>query len=269
MHDLQHREWDLMNQPVQTTGTKVDPGMMRPKRPRRLDGGVAAWCVGAAVLLLASGFFRGAQANRLADSTGAEALSPFPLRDIPRTIDTWQVVEGSETMLDPQTTRITGSTDHVVRTYRDEMTGVTLSVLILYGPAGPVTPHTPQVCYPASGFAPVGDTVDRNIEFGSGEVAAFRSSVFAKSGGRSVIFQTVYHSYELDGAWSPTIENRNLRRRNPGVFKVQIQRRSFEQEIRGENEPIEAFVAKLLPVIEKMTRDAQSKPAAVAASKSA
>ena len=253
-----------MTEQVQATGTTTAAIAARPGRRRRLDGAVAAWCVAAALLLVGSGFYRGVQARRLADFTGSEANCPFPLHDIPRTIDTWQVIEGSETMLDPQTTRITGSTDHIIRTYRDEMTGVMLSVLILYGPAGPVTPHTPQVCYPASGFAAVGGMANRKVEYGNGQVAEFRSSVFAKSGGRSTVFQTVYHSYELDGAWSPTIENRKLRRRNPGVFKVQIQRRSLEQEIPGENEPIESFVAKLLPVIEKMAADDRPTPAPVA-----
>lgn len=245
-----------------TRSTTMGAPAAAPAQARRFDVAVAAWCVAAAVLLFGSGIYRGVQASRIGGSGESEAQSPFPLGEIPQSIDGWKVVEGSDTKLDTQTTRITGSTDHIIRTYCDEMTGVTLSVLILYGPADPVTPHTPQVCYPASGFAPVGDTVDRKIPYGSGEVADFRSSVFAKSGGRSMILQTVYHSYELDGAWSPAIDGRRVTRRNPGVFKVQIQRRSLPQEVRGENEPIEAFIAKLLPVIEKMKLEARSKPAA-------
>ena len=223
----------------------------------------------AGLLLAGSGFYRGAQASRFRDETGYQAESPFPLVEIPKVIDNWQVVEGSETKLDNQTTRITGSTDHVIRNYCDELTGVTLSVLILYGPAGPVTPHTPQVCYPASGFAPVGDVIDRTIRYGKDETADLRSSVFAKPVGRSVLFQTVYHTYELNGVWSPTIDNRKLPRRNPGVFKIQIQRVSREREARGENEPIESFVEKLLPVIEKLERDALAKSAPAGASRPA
>jgi hypothetical protein len=234
-------------------------GLVRPRRP---DRGIVAWCAAAVVLLAASGGYRIVQAGRFADETDHQALCPFPLRDIPRSIDTWKVVEGSETLLDPQTTRITGSTDHIMRVYADELTGVALSVLILYGPAGPVTPHTPQVCYPSSGFATVGGTVDRKVPLDGGGSADFRSSVFAKSGGRAMIYQTVYHTYEMNGVWSPAVENHKLPRRNPGVFKVQIQRRSFEGERRGDNEPIEAFVAKLLPVIDRMTAEAGNKATA-------
>lgn len=233
-----------------------------PATARRLNGGVIAWCAAAAVLLVGSGVFRVVQAARVVDDTGATAESPFPLRDIPKQIDTWRVLEGGDTQLDSQTTRITGSTDHILRTYCDEATGVTLSVLILYGPAEPVTPHTPQVCYPASGFAAVGDSVDTKVAYEQGKGADFRTAVFGKSGGRDLLLQTVYHSYRLNGEWSPIIDFRKLPRRNPGVFKVQIARRSFPQEPRGEDEPIEAFLAKLLPILERMNAEATTSPAA-------
>ena len=213
------------------------------------------WTLAASLCLIASGVVRGFQSLSYEEDKNFLATCPFPLKDIPRSFQGWHVLDGSETVLDPLTTRLTGSTDHVLSTYVDETTGVMLSVLVLFGPAEPVLPHTPQVCYPSSGFQPVGETVDRDIKIGDHQVATFRSSVFAKSGGRSIIRNAVYHSFLLDGQWSPSIAGRKLPRKSPGIFKVQIQRRVIEGEKRDGDEPIEDYLQKLLPLLDGMVKD--------------
>ena len=90
------------------------------------------------------------------------AASPFPLAEIPKTIGTWHVVEGSESHLDQDTARIAGSSDHFVRVYADSRE--TVSVLVLYGVASKVFGHTPIVCYPAAGYEPVRDSLKERRE---------------------------------------------------------------------------------------------------------
>ena len=220
--------------------------------------GVLIWGLVASLLLVGSGVVRAVQSSQYAAERDYLVECPFPLSKIPRAIDGWHVLEGSETVLDPLTTRITGSTDHVIRTYVDDMTGVMLSVLVLFGPAEPVLPHTPEICYPSSGFVASGGPIERDIEINDRETATFRSSIFVKSGGRSTIRQMVYHSFLLDGPWSPSVATRKFARKNPGIFKVQIQRRVNEGEKQDADEPIEDFVKKLLPTLEKMIHDPSS-----------
>ncbi len=234
-----------------------------PPAPPRMPAShinVLIWGVVASLLLVGSGVVRAVQSSQYAAEKDYLIECPFALSGIPRAIDAWHVLEGSETVLDPLTTRITGSTDHVIRTYVDDMTGVMLSVLVLFGPAGPVLPHTPQICYPSSGFVAVGGPIERDIKLEDQETATFRSSIFMKSGGRSTIRQMVYHSYLLDGPWSPSVATRKFARKNPGIFKVQIQRRVTEGEKQNADEPIEDFVKKLLPTLEKMIHDSKSPP---------
>ena len=231
--------------------------VLRPSaRTPRANRGVVLWCLGATFCLIASGVVRGVQSDRQDQEKTYLATCPFPLNQLPHSLDGWRVVEGSETVLDPLTTRITGSTDHFIATYVDEMTGVMLSVLVLFGPAEPVMPHTPEVCYPSSGFTPVEGTIDRQVPFGDHETATFRSTVFAKPGGRQIIRNVVYHSFGLNGHWGPFLDGRKLPRKSPGIFKVQIQRRTVEGEKRDSDEPIENFLQKLLPTIERMTKSA-------------
>ena len=163
---------------------------------------------------------------------------PITLASIPKELGVWHLVEGGEKKLDELTMVITGGTEHLLRTYADDQTGVTLSVLILFGPAMPVLPHTPDVCYPSSGYARVDGPSDWTIKFGldddaNGE-ARFRSAIYQKSTGRLTDRQVACHSFRLDGTWSPDIGvGRKFPRQNPGIFKVQVQRMAAEGESLG------------------------------------
>ena len=225
---------------------------------------VLAWGIAASLLLVGSGALRTILAARHQEEKDFKVQSPFPLKDLPKTVGTWRVVEGSETRLDDMTTRITGSTDYVLWKYKDDQTGTMISALVLYGPAEPVVPHTPQVCYPATGYRDISGIADRDVKYGDGKVASFRTNVFAKSGGRDVVRNMVYHSFRLDGHWSPGIAALKFPRKNPGIFKIQIQRRVIEGEGNGTgNEPIEQFLGAFLPVLERQI--AASRPEVVAA----
>ena len=233
---------------VDPQSQSAEPGFGLSRAPSRR--GFLAWSVAASGLLVGGGTLRvaGSASKRPEELS---VLPPFPLATIPRSLDGW-VSLGNETQLDPITTRITGSTDVITRIYQEELTGTALSVLVLYGPAEPVLPHTPQVCYPASGYRSVIDAVDRTIRIDDQLNAVFRTGLFSKSGGRSVLQQLVYHSYRLDGVWSPSVSDRSLPRRRAGLFKVQIQRRVHDGERMDGEEPIEAFLRQLVPTVERM-----------------
>jgi hypothetical protein len=167
---------------------------------------------------------------------------------------------------------ITGGSEHIMRTYADDQTGVTLSVLILFGPAVPVLPHTPAVCYPSSGYACADGPSDFTLKFRldddakgrpvDGE-ARFRSAIYQKSAGRLTDRQAVCHSFRLEGTWSPDIGvGRKFPRQNPGIFKVQVQRPVGEGENLGAGDPMEQFLSALLTEMEKQIKEAGGKTVA-------
>jgi len=210
------------------------------------------WMVIGCVLLIGSGVVRSAQDRRHQVESSYTEASPFPLKSLPGTLGPWKAV-GDEIELDSLTMRITGGTDHSMRSYVDERTGVSLVVLVLFGPAEPVIPHTPEVCYPSSGWQPTDDQEDRVIESKDDKFSGvFRSAVYTKSGGRSTLREAVYYSFRLEGQWSPQAgAGRKFPRRNPSVYKIQVQRRMGDSERLGPNDPIEQFLKYLVPAIEQ------------------
>jgi hypothetical protein len=218
------------------------------------------WAIVACVLLAMSGMVRTIQGRRHNQEMVFVETCPFSFQEISPKMGAWRLKEGSDQSLDPLTMRITGGTDHIMRTYVDELTGVSLVVLLLFGPAEPVLPHIPEVCYPSSGFSEAQDTANRELNYVSKDSAGqdvkhrgvFRSSVYEKTGGLHTLREEVYHSFRLDGQWSPDVAlGRKFGRRNPGIFKLQIQRPVVPGEDRGRDNPIDQFLSVLIPELER------------------
>src|SRR5262245_44349406 len=116
------------------------------QNPGRAVSSLWLWMTLACAFLGASGGVRSWQDRRFASVQSQVEQAPFPLKDLPRTLGEWRVLDGGETSLDPEVARVAGCSDHVVRAYSNPSTGVSLSVLILFGPALTVFGHRPEVC---------------------------------------------------------------------------------------------------------------------------
>ena len=254
-----------MTQVISTDSATITESSPTKILARPVPGRAISWCVGASLLLLLSGIYHSVQASKYQEDKSYRVDSPFKLNTMPRTIGDWHVTEGGEINLDPLTTRITGSTDHILWSFADELTGVKLSLLLLFGPAEPVLPHNPQVCYPATGFSGVGPVVDKQLSPEGHDPMQFRTAIYAKPGGRTSNRTMVYHSYLFNGTWKPEVAIRNLPRRSPGIYKVQIQRLVTDNERREGDEPIEDFILKLVPILEKKIAEAAQSQTASAA----
>ena len=140
------------------------------------------WAIVACSLLAISGGVRLWQDRRFEQEKGYLEDCPFPLAALPNTIGGWRLLDGGDQPLDNETIRITGSTEHIQRFYVDELTGVTMGVLVLFGPAEPVLPHTPQVCYPATGYTEIEEPNDRSVKGEDGQLYQFRTAVYGEVG---------------------------------------------------------------------------------------
>jgi hypothetical protein len=209
-------------------------------------------------LLGASGVVRAWQDSRFATVENGVEACPFPLTDLPRRLgDEWVLQEGGEANLDPEVAQVAGCKASLIRTYRNTTTGVSLTALILFGPATTVVTHTPEACYPAAGYRMVGDPTLRSVAPGKIPVAEFRSELYARERDHRRWRDEVYHAFRHGDRWTPDARS-NWRkfRHHPSMFKVQVQRSVSESERRDLDNPTEQFLALLIPELE--TRIAHS-----------
>jgi Protein of unknown function (DUF3485) len=244
------------------------PDAPEDRTPAARRGAPWAWALIACALLGAGGAGRAMQESRHLSEKAYKETCPIDLSKFPKQFGReWKLVKGGERSLDELTMRITGGTDYVIRTFANDLTGVSVTILILFGPAEPVLPHTPQICYPATGFTPGDFPILRGIEFSRGGLdekgeplrdrADFLAATYSKANGRQPLREVVYHSFRLDGQWSPFIgQGRKFPRRNPGIFKVQIHRVIADSESVGEGDPIEQFLQLFLADLEAQIKAA-------------
>jgi hypothetical protein len=216
------------------------------RSPRPL--GVWARVVLGCALLAGSGALRYWQQARIEKGLKDGKVSPVPLEGLPKTLGDW---EGRDEELDPQIARLTGSTDHVFRTYVDGRTGVALDVIVLYGPAVEMKLHAPEQCYPAAGYETAEGPDYRAIETERGDIP-FCSLVFTKGEGGQAERQEVYYTWRYGGRWTPHRGAHKEMERTPSMYKVHLARRLTEREARDAGGPCEDFLKLLLPAMERL-----------------
>jgi len=223
---------------------------------RGVTAGTWARVVLVCALLAVSGGIRWWQMRRFHALSEASKESPFPLKDLPLTIGPWK---GEAVTLDPQIARATGATDHVLRRYVNQTTGVNVDLIVLYGPATAVFIHRPETCYPSAGFEMTEAPGERVVE--SGELRApFRGLVYVRGEGGQTDRQEVYYSWRYNGRWTPDVGTFKQLERIPGMYKVQLARNVTEHERRDVGNPCESFLQALLPALEQRVQGASKPP---------
>lgn len=82
---------------------------------------------------------------------GPSSHSPEPARmDLPIEIGPWM---GRETLTDPKELTRAGIVGFVSRRYLHRGSGAEVMVLLMWGPAGPLSAHSPELCFGGAGYA--------------------------------------------------------------------------------------------------------------------
>ncbi len=216
------------------------------------------WMVIACTFLAIFGVVRLWQDGRHQLAIQLPNKPPFALALIPKTLGVWRVKEDARLNLiwsteeEKKIVDMTGSIgEPLKRLYVDKETGVTLAVLILFGPAEKVTGHTPEVCYPSAGYELV-ESFD--VKLTLPQPVNYRSLLFVKNGGAAAMRNEVFYTFRQTGNWSPIVSgNWKTLETSPPVFKVQIQRSVTEREHRGGvKSPCQNFLDELIPEIDRL-----------------
>lgn len=191
------------------------------------------WMIAACLILGVSGGARFYRDHQFAALSNDLKESPFPLADFSPTLGSWRALENSDTKLDPEVARIAGSTDHILRTYVQSDSGEKIHVMVLYGLAEDVYGHTPEVCYPASGYHAATAPKDYSVAVAADSLAnpiRYRTQVYFQGRGAAAgQYTEASYSFRLGssrhGMWQPDMSRRwKSFRYQPGMFKIQMSR---------------------------------------------
>jgi hypothetical protein len=106
--------------------------------------------------------------------------------------------------------------------------------------------HTPEVCYPASGYRLIDAPVEHQFSDSvSPFPAQFRSAFFSKNVGGTSQFQEVYYTFYFNQQWLPEVASQwKSFRYHPGMFKVMLQRQTTD--LSPTNSPTESLLKAII-----------------------
>ena len=224
------------------------------------------WAIFACTILLCSAGVRQWRDWQFTGIARERPICPFPLEELPRTFGPWSSNPAEDGKLADEITRIAGSSDHIIRAYQNESTGDVASTLVLYGLAGSVFAHTPDVCYAPPAFNRLWRECAQDLEImvpGWTAPVRYRSLYFSKSFGGVVTHVEVIYTFLHNGEWLPEVASRwKMFRLHPGMFKIQLQREVAA--IDRESSPLPDLLKDLVQSIntryaEVKSRDKQAK----------
>lgn len=128
-------------------------------------------------------------------------------------------------------------------------TGGVVTVYLSVGRPGPLTVHTPELCYGGGGFRMAG---------GEGRLAAgpaeFSHAVFSKADGPSPQHVRVLWSWDAGGGWRAHASPRLELARYPMIYKMYLLRTISSPSDPIKDDPIVPFLDLLLPELNQALR---------------
>lgn len=172
----------------------------------------------AVILTLLSGLWQGQIRNRWG---AAPAVAPAiqALEEMPREFGSWQSVRDLE--LEKTVVEILECSGYVHRLYQHKTTGQVVNVVVLLGPPGPISVHTPEVCYAGQGFEAAGER--RRVELAAKNKKERNEfwSVRMNNAKDASASQEVLYAWSTGGAWETPESPRWTYRRQPYLYKIQ------------------------------------------------
>lgn len=206
-----------------------------------------------AALILTAGTIHGRWTNRWARATELQYAVDH-LRDLPLSFGDW---EGRENVLDEKERNLYEASEAVVwvtRRYVHRSTGEALSLLVLCGPPGPTSNHSPEACYGGAGYNLSGAPMPQEFAFGTPPAnAVFLAGDFRRADAASSMGLKIYWSFRGASLWEVPENPRFAFARYPALYKVYVIRQmAMADGVQPVDEVTPEFIRSLMPELEKL-----------------
>lgn len=226
--------------------------MAEGRDPLKLMGMILPPAV-ALGIILGTGTVHGIWTGRWAVSTEIQdAVARLAL--VPIRVGDW---EGTDRGFPIHQLARFGFAGGTTRSYTDLRTGATVLMTIVVGKPGPISVHTPEVCYPGSGYGVLRNRVRSPVEVGDIDAPAeFWDLRVGKPGPMGPEVLSVRYAWSSDGRWHAPAKDARLEfAGEPVLFKlylVQAVTTNPEGDVAGgEASSTREFAKVLLPILAK------------------
>lgn len=182
--------------------------------------------------------------------TDEPSLSAARLAQVPTSLGDWV---GTDMEVDARQLARAEAAGHLARRYVQRRTGAEVSVFIICGRPGPVSVHTPDICYGGIGFRVAGTASPYNVE-GDTETpsAEFIRANFVKADPVAPARLRIYWAWKAGRGWKAPANPRLTFGGSPALYKLYVVYRAVPGAELPEHDPCQDFMHDLLPELEKV-----------------
>ncbi len=195
----------------------------------------------ALVLVLGPAVVHGLWTQRWQPSPAVETAAAR-LADVPLAFGDWQ---GEPLTLDPDAVAQAKLTGCWMRRYTHAATGRNVTVLLMCGPAGPVSVHTPEWCFGGAGYDMAGPAVKYAVH--AEPPAEFWTARFSKPGPVLPDQLRIFWAWSTAGTWEAPRQPRLAFGRSAFLYKLYILRNLTDPQEPPDNDPCLEFLRVFLP----------------------
>lgn len=201
------------------------------------------------VLIVFLGVVQGLKSDRWTDAGADAAEFAARLANVPMEVGNWEGTDQSEEA-NKDALAVAGAVGNLSLTFTNKVTGQSVSVYVICGNFRKITAHTPDRCYPASGFTSLGPQTRQPIEWGDAK-AEFYTKSFRKESIEGVQSLRVFWAWSEDGKWlapdHPNMEFAGVRALYKLYLISPIQKRN-EQPLESSVMP---FAKEFMPLLDR------------------
>jgi hypothetical protein len=200
--------------------------------------------VTAAVLVVLSGMVHGFWTDRWTTSL-PPAQAAQRLGRVPLDVGDW----AGQTL--PSKSRPEGIAGQLYRRYINRVNGTRITVALFTGLPGPVSIHTPDVCYRAGGFEVAAPLKYSHAPMKGQPPAEFWTADLLKIKATEKLHQRIFWAWATDGAWQAADNPRFQFAARPVLYKLYLVRQLTSPDEPLEEDPCIDLMHELLPQLQK------------------
>jgi hypothetical protein len=202
----------------------------------------------AAVTILLGGILQGRAMNRWG-SPEELARAIERLEQLPMVIGGWhgQVQPG----LDPREVSRAEIAGYLCRSYDNPRTNQRVRLLIACGRPGPISVHTPDVCFEGAGYAMLGSPTHYLAESKEGVSGQFWTAKFGMQDQTGSAYLRVCWAWSAQGPWQAPQNPRWQFGGRPALYKLYLIQEVLGRDENPSDDACRQFLAVLLPALQQ------------------
>jgi len=168
---------------------------------------------------------------------------------------------GKESEIDRRSLDAASITGHVSRRYVNRLTGSSFGVLLVCGRPGPISVHTPDICYAGAGYAIAGSPATLSLTYGDPpRPAEVFWADFAKPDAAIPSRMRILWAWSTGGPWRAPENPRFAHASHRFLYKLYVIRDAPASGAPADDDAAVQFLKELFPVLDRALRS----PSAVA-----